>query len=187
MKSLSHWIEKKRMYESVVDSSGVSHMVCHQLKSMSCGMACVAMVVYRVRGIRLIESNLRSYSACFYQGPGTDSKAYNGKNGTEIFNLAIMLKKFCIPCDFKNSGRAKTTLPGVSTHKPIIALVQWNDEGAGGGGGHFIVIDAYNEATGMAVVCDPYYGLVETALDGGSYSPNSSTKGMFNGNWIIVS
>ena len=136
------------MYSSTVDNAGNSHMVCRQRRDMSCGIACVAMVVQRTRGIQLLESNLRSYSQCLYQGPGTDSNGYDKADGTEIFNLAIMLKKFCIPCEHKQSGRAHTTLPGVSAQKPIIALVAWHGSGASGGGKHFVVIDNYDSATG---------------------------------------
>lgn len=181
-----HWLEKKLMYSMEADSSGVQHSLCTQRRAMSCGMACVAMVVHRVRGIRLLESDLRNYSKCFYQGPNTGSKGYDAKDGTEIFNLAIMLKKMCVPSEYKSTGRAKTTLPGVSMAKPIIALVSWPSEGAGGGGGHFIVVDSFDDKTGKAVICDPYYGLVQCKVDDGNYSPVTGTTGQFSGNWVIV-
>jgi hypothetical protein len=187
MKSLSHWVEKKLMYSEPADSAGVKHMLCTQRRDMSCGMACVAMVVQRVRGIRLLESALRGYSKCFYQGPGSNSKAYDRNEGTEIFNLAIMLKKMCVPAEHKSTGRAKTTLPGVSAQKPIIALVNWNGgEGALGGGGHFIVVDSYDASNGAAVICDPAYGLVECRVDGGVYSPEQGTTGGFSGHWVLT-
>jgi hypothetical protein len=186
MGSLKHWVEKKMMYSTEADSSGVQHSICKQQKSMSCGMACIAMVVQRVRGVRLLESALRSYSNCFYQGPNTGSKGYDRNDGTEIFNLAIMLKKMCIPCENRDRGRVVTTLPGVSMQKPIIALVRWPSEGAGGGGGHFIVVDSFDGKSGIAVICDPYYGLVETKVDGGNYTPAAGTTGYFSSNWVIT-
>ena len=98
-----------------------------QIDADSCGMACVAMVVHRVRGIRLLESSLRSYSQCFYQGPKVEnSTGYDAKKGTEPFNLAIMLKKMAIPCEFRDNGRALTVLPGASVKKPIIGTVNWD-------------------------------------------------------------
>jgi hypothetical protein len=182
---LRQWAEKKMMYSAETDSAGVQHYVCIQRKNMSCGIACVAMVVHRVRGIQLLESTLRSYSNCFYQGPNTDSKGYDAKNGTEIFNLAIMLKKMCVPSELKNGGRTRNVLAAATPQTPVIALVHWPAEGAGGGGGHFVVVDNFNADTGMAIICDPWYGLVECKVDNGRYTVNNAVSGDFSGKWVI--
>lgn len=191
MKNPLHWLEKKMMYSAAIDSAGVSHSICTQRKEMSCGIACVAMVVHRVRGIRLLESALRSYSQCFYQGPNVkNTGGYDAKKGTEPFNLAIMLKKMAIPCEYRDSGRALSVLPGASMKKPIIGTVCWDappmaSGGEANAGSHFVLIDSCDAASGMAVICDPFNGLVECDVRGG-YTTGTGNKGGFTGEWTIV-
>lgn len=189
MSKLKEWLRSKemeRMYSLVADSQGVQHLIAHQRRLMSCCIACCAMVMARVRGIRLEESALRSYSKCFYQGPNTDTAAYDFRSGTEIRNMAVMLGKMCVPITYKDGGRTINNVQRASMKTPIIGLVNWNTaKGAGGGGGHFVVIDS-SDANGNAVICDPWYGLVECDVSNGGYVAKSKHKAVFSGCWIFT-
>lgn len=178
--------EVDRMYSTESDSMGNSHVVAYQRRLMSCGIACCAMVVQRVRGMLLEESLLRSYSQCFYQGPDTGSAAYSTFSGTESYNLAIMLKKMCVPVSTEaKSGRAIINLGRATSNTPVIALINWDTKkGAGQGGGHFIVVDSCDDG-GNAVICDPWYGLVECDVSSGRYSAKNDT-GRFADAWVFT-
>lgn len=183
---MSRGIEKKMMYSTPADSSGERHLLARQQRDMSCGIACVAMVVARVRGVRIEESALRSYSKCFYQGPGTDTTGYDKGEGTEIHNMAIMLKKMCVPVKTDAGGRAINNGKRAGPGKPAIALVHWRTEtGAGGGGGHFVVVDSMDDK-GNAVICDPWYGLTECDISSGKYTAAKGATGDFSKHWIFT-
>ena len=127
-----------------------------------------------------------SYSKCFYQGPNTDTAAYDFRSGTEIRNMAVMLGKMCVPITYKDGGRTINNVQRASMKTPIIGLVNWNTaKGAGGGGGHFVVIDS-SDANGNAVICDPWYGLVDCDVSNGGYVAKSKHKAVFSGCWIFT-
>jgi ABC-type bacteriocin/lantibiotic exporter with double-glycine peptidase domain len=181
-----HKIEKDMMYTKKKDSRGVVHDLCKQQKDMSCGIACIAMIVHLVHGIRLRESQLREYSRVFYQGAGTNTEGYNKKEGTDARNCHITLQKLGVKCDYVLGGAVPGTLVSASMKTPVMALVDWKSDGeAGGGGSHFVVFDSYDSATGMAVICDPWYGLVECNVKGGDYSPQSGVLGKIRGRFVV--
>jgi hypothetical protein len=67
-----------------------------------------------------------------------------------------------------------------------MALIDWkSDDEAGGGGSHFVLFDSYDAASGMAVICDPWYGLVEYNVKGGEYSPGNGVMGKIRGRFIV--
>jgi hypothetical protein len=177
------YIEVNDMYYRVRCSKGREHIIAMQQKDMSCGIASVAMVVARCRNLLLEESSLRSYSACFDQGAYRDgTSAYSDTGGTAMFNMEIMLRKMCIPCESVHETNVKTALAKASIKKPIIAHIEWAGSPGIPGGAHFIVIDGMNGAN--AVVCDPWkdYGFSEINTVP-SYNPNGAS-GRFSG-WLL--
>lgn len=185
-RSISHWVEKKLMYFEATDSRGDKHMICRQRRTMSCGIACIAMVVYRKHGVRLLESSLRGYSQALDQMTGqrtgasisnkTRTEGFDEVEGTRPYNLVIMLRKMRVEVDYRyQSGRATTILPGASPQTPVIAGIKWD-----GGGGHWILVDGWDDRANRAIVCDPYYGLVESSVAGGKYSTPSGSSGQFD-------
>jgi ABC-type bacteriocin/lantibiotic exporter with double-glycine peptidase domain len=181
-----HKVEKDLMYWQKADSKGVKHNLCKQQKDMSCGIACIAMIVHRVHGVRLRESQLRSYSKIFNQGPGTNTEGYNKKDGTDAKNCFITLEKLGVKCEYLLGVQIPASLTTATTKTPIMALIDWKSEDqAGGGGSHFVIVDSYDAGTGMAVICDPWYGLVEYDVRNGEYSPGGGVLGKFPGRLIV--
>ena len=175
--------EVNDMYYRVRCSKGREHIVAVQQKDMSCGIASVAMVVARCRNLLLEESSLRTYSACFDQGAYRDgTSAFSETGGTAMFNMEIMLRKMCIPCESVYESNVKAALAKSSIGKPIIAHIEWAGSPGIPGGAHFIVIDGMNGE--QAVVCDPWkdYGFSEIRTVP-SYNPNGAS-GRFSG-WLL--
>lgn len=176
--------EVGKMYRTVACSKGKQHVLSVQQKDMSCGIASVAMVVARCRNLLLDESSLRAYSACFDQGSyRAGTSAYSESGGTAMFNMEIMLRKMCVPCESKYHADVKPALAAASISKPVIAHIQWSGSPGIPGGAHFVVVDGMNGDS--AVICDPWvdYGFSEVNTLP-SYNPNGAS-GKFSG-WLLT-
>src|SRR5690606_131650 len=177
------YIEVGKMYARVRCSTGKEPILSWRQKDTSCGIACVAMVAARVRNLLLEESSLRAYSSCFDQGSfRAGTSAYTEGGGTAMFNMEIMLKKMCVPCESVYVTDVKKALSTASISKPVIAHIEWAGSPGIPGGAHFIVVDGmYGE---KAVICDPWvdYGFSEVNTLP-SYNPNGAT-GRFSG-WLL--
>lgn len=185
LKKILDYIERKRMYSRVRDSRGTEHILARQLRGTSCGIACCAMVVARNRGIQLEESILRGYSRMMNQGTGTDTDGYDAVTGTDLGNLAVMLRKLGVPAKKHTGGRAINNAQHASITNPVIMLVNWDGEdGAGGGGGHFVVVDS-SDTLGNAIICDPWYGLIECNVGSGRYDANGNTADI-SSHWVFT-
>jgi hypothetical protein len=198
-RSVAHWIEKKLMYSEAIDSHGETHTICRQRRRVSCGIACVAMVVYRKHGVRLLESELRGYSKILdpktqvpsaapgpqmFASASNKSRAdgYNETDGVRANNMVIMLRKMRIEVDYRyQSGRATNVLRAATPQTPVIAGLKWAS-----GGGHWVLVDSFDADTNRAVVCDPYHGLVECSVAGNNYSTPSGSAGLLDSTWLSV-
>ena len=178
------YAEVGKMYRNVSCSQGKTHVLAIQQKDMSCGIASVAMVVARCRNLLLDETSLRAYSACFDQGAyRAGTSAYSEQGGTAMFNMEIMLKKMCVPCESKHFADVKPALLAASISKPVIVHIEWAGSPGIPGGAHFIVVDGMNGAS--AVICDPWidYGFSEVNTVP-KYNPKGA-KGTFSG-WLLA-
>ena len=170
------------MYVTARCSQGQTHILAKQEKSHSCGMACVGMVIGRMRGQLLDEKSLRQYSGVFEQGKYNPrpTTGYTAGWGTEMENLAIMLRKVCIPAKVNQVHDVSSPFKSAHVTHPVLAHVVWD-----GGGGHFVVVDGVSRG-GRVVVCDPIprYGLREVEHLP-AYNPDGKSQGRFSG-YIIT-
>ena len=168
------------MYITVTCSQGQSHILARQERSASCGIACVGMIIGRMRGQLFDEKSLRQYSGLFEQGKYNPmpTTGYKAGVGTEMENLSIMLRKVSISAVLNHFHDVMSVFKKASIAHPVLAHVEWSS------GAHFVVVDGVNRGT-RVVVCDPYpkYGLREVEHMP-SYNPDGKSPGKFSG-WII--
>ena len=174
------------MYSEVRDSMGHAHILATQQKDMSCAIASCAMVMARVKGIRLEERALRSYSTVFDQGSYSSmpTEGYTDHGGTALHNVAIMLRKMCVPCEAKYYDDVMPVFKSASIKKPAIAHIQWAGSPGIPGGAHAIVVDGVYDNI-RVLICDPWkdYGFREIN-NCPDYKPKGA-NGKFSG-WLIA-
>jgi len=167
-------------YTTVKCSEGQNHILATQEKSHSCGIACVGMIIGRMRGQLFEEKVLRQYSGEFDQGKynAMPTAGYKAGVGTEMENLSIMLRKASISASMTHVADVLSAFKKASMSKPILAHVEWD-----GGGAHFVVVDGVYDGI-RAVVCDPWEGLREVN-NLPLYNPGGTAPGKFSG-WQIT-
>lgn len=146
---------------------------------MSCGPACIVMVAYRKLNKELDEYLVREYTqvlnqkvqVSFYRtkdygkekiGNTTmPSEPYRSEIGTDVGNLSIMLRKFCIETKTEFTANIISVLENATPDTPVIAQVK---KQSGADHFHWVVVDGM-EADRL-VVMDPGQnnGLTEIPL-----------------------
>lgn len=163
--------------EYQTDNVGGQHWYVKQTQAMSCGPACMAMIVERKFGIKVEDKTMQNYSKMhdqtvydpkkgdvnFQQNQIKDplkkkgnlnTKAYNVNDGTSAGNMCVMLKKMMINTKPEVSGHIISLLENASYSSPLICQVKYGNNLL-----HWVVVDGV--AGPKIAVCDPAYGLTE--------------------------
>ncbi len=176
--------------------------VCLQDEGFSCGMACVAMIVYIKTASKMTESAARQLSVSCGGSAYKPSVADKAKHmggvavltmvsqpkaqvnlGTGMENLSQILKSVQINNTCSHYNDVANAVASQQWDNPMILHLQWGPNG--GGGGHFVV-GQYNVGAQMLAIRDPGNGVCGwNRSSGANYTDTKANTGRFSG-WIIM-
>ena len=183
---------------------GTQHWYVHQEQRMSCGPACMAMVVKRKFGIEVSDRVMMEYSKAHTQeiyngktgvtknfqqkkykapdGTALPTTGYSSADGTEAANLCVMLKKMCINTKPEVSNSIVSLLENASPEQPLICQVEYISPGMNGLK-HWVVVDG--PVGGKLAVVDPGHGLTEIDYTT-QYNDLAGKRAKFTGRHIKI-
>ncbi|HTQ43586.1 MAG TPA: hypothetical protein VMI75_12570 [Polyangiaceae bacterium] len=173
---------------------GDAHLVYGQERGMSCGLACVTMLVFKVNKLTPGRTALKTEQEITDVFDRVAGRTYDASGGTLPEELARVLNHLAVGtwsnAYLTGAGVTQklidhvgvTAAPGpVVSVEPMIVGVDWD-----GGGAHWVVVDTIRSFMGRtyATVCDPWDGDVHlTRIEAGR--PFDYVAGRVSGSWDL--
>ncbi len=176
----------------IINEKGVDgkfYKVACQTEALSCGPACIRIIIQLVQGKEVGEDYLRSLVETLEEGGGVGSESPRGviqSKGNHNWALSgvgtwcayiprlIAQIRPSINCTVKNHSSA---LLQSTNRNPSIGFISWHGSGAK----HFVVVAGKSTDGTRMVVLDPYYGVQSAPIEGGTlgtYQPTEKGRGV---------